>query len=275
MEEQKSFIDKNLLISFIISISYIIFIYFFTLPPSEESYNKKTSINLKNLNTPYKLLYLVNNNIYSKNYNVNNFRLETELPAGTTSYKGLSAEKQMLVYFNQCDFDVDVDQNLVSLYLRPISYDQAYQPIDFSFYKSGSVSIPVLKLEDDSNEVYSYDFVTNTRTKLNCSGKFNLSSRGSRISPDKKVILGRANLVEGGGMVENKRNIENNESIEFPYIGKYRKIRYSEEIDKNWSSITINGVESTPKELNIDLDSNIKGDGPYYLNNVTILGWYK
>jgi hypothetical protein len=259
MDDFKSKIDKNILISFLITLFYLIFVIVLTLSDSKEP----KPISPKN--TEYKLLYFVEN---TQNYE---FIKTGEGAYGKGSFIYDSIGNQINIPDNTyrinitdtCQYYVDLNKFVYDPYIEYKTFSPEeisimeltpqFSPSKLEIYKKASIREP-----------YLYDFVENTSTKLDCTGNYDVKNKGLSRSPDNLV-----NLMPNPG--NNFEDSSEDSKYQFPYIGvKNSYDMYSE----NYSDLLINGKYVSQEESGIILN-------PYYpmqetlTNQISIIGWVK
>jgi len=260
MDDFKSKIDKNILISFLITLFYLIFVIVLTLS------DRKEPEPISPKNTEYKLLYFVENpeNSYE-------FIKTGEGAYGKGSFIYDSIGNQINIPENtyrinitdSCLYDYDLNKFVYNPYIEYKTFSPEeisimeltpqFTPNNLEIYKKASI-----------NEPYLYDFVENTYTKLECTGNYDVKNKGLYRSPDNLV-----NLMPNPG--NNFEDSSEDSKYQFPYIGvKNSYDMYSE----NYSDLLINGKYVSQEESGVSLNPNF----PYQRNmtyQISIIGWVK
>ena len=286
MDKIKELVDINLFISFIISFLFLSFIYIgtsFSLVEYKDSTEDAKKL-VKNLQTPYKLLYIVFNEDQKPEP-----ELVAEVPVNSLKeFDGIpipSNVKEMYIE-NFCNFG-PVSKKFSYVQLPRFNYYEiSYDPELYRTFKTKIFKQRVSKVP------FIYDFVSKQRTELDCSGSYPVEREAMlEVSPDRNIILfgddirsqkeytilgknfneyGSLNYTEG---VRKKMFI-------FPYFGEKNNLINSLNPDNDqtyfYSKILLNGVVVIAKNEGIVLNPFIEytpNKSPLY--NVSILGWIK
>jgi hypothetical protein len=266
MENTKPKIDKNIILSSIFSIGYIIFILLLTFLDNSKSYELPKGL------TSYKLLYSVYN--YDAEYKRDKL---IDLPPGTRQFLGFNIPENTyrVDISSRCNEDL-VSETKVRLRETKETSFQNYPDYDTSTYyedfdtSTNSPKVIEVYVQKPTNEYYTYDFVSNTRTPIECKKEFDVYNSGRYISPD-----GRVNLNPGFDF-----NYENSSQystldyeLVFPYLGEKTISNYTN-YQNYKNKFYLNGNF-------IDIDDSKIIFNPYnyentlILNTFTVVGWVK
>jgi hypothetical protein len=255
MDQLKSRVNKNLQISFFITLGYLIFIillyYFFD----------KEAKPLVFRDTEYKMLYFVdsydNSSGYLKIYDIPSNQTSFIPPIGEPAQ--IPSNTYRINIDEYCDFTPEKNEltYIPSISFEPYPSDQP-QP---SPLQSASRSIEVYR-KTSIRVPYVYDFKTNNYYAIPCAGTFDLNKLSTERSPD--------------GMVDfyPHTRLTSEESLskyEFPFLGQ--KQREMTE-DYTIGDMLVNGKFGTADELGIVFNPYFNSPADLWYQ-VSVLGWFK